>query len=132
MVRPVVAARLAGAPGGLLGSCCTRGLLQLGSGLLSRAQRKLLPAAEQVLEETLHCIPDHVLDAPPRRLEAYQQPIAGLTDAELPPSPWASVVVQTPAAAANEIHFDQKAEEEAVVAVEALQLERTRAVAVMA
>jgi len=86
----------------------------------------------QVLEETLHCIPDHVLDAPPRRLEAYQQNIAGLTDVELPASPWASAAVHTQPAAPVQHQYDDRAAEEVVAAVEALQLGRTREVAVMA
>ncbi len=96
----------------------------------------------QVLAETLHCVPDHVLDAPPRRLDAYQQPIAGLTDAQLPPSPWASLVeVPLQASAAEERWQATQLEEvwsgpgqESAVAVEALQAAstQTRAVAVSA
>ena len=96
----------------------------------------------QVLAETLHCIPDHVLDAPPRRLDAYQQPIAGLTDAQLPPSPWASTVeVPLPANAVEVRRQTTQSEEawrgpgqESAATVEALQAAdtRTRVVAVTA
>lgn len=41
----------------------------------------------QVLERTLHCIPDYVLDAPPAPLTAFEGIPSGLSDAELPP-PW--------------------------------------------
>ena len=99
------------------------------------ALTQILLADVQVLEETLHCIPDHVLDAPPRQLEAYQQPIAGLTDAELPASPWASAAVQSSPAAADEQphhHMTEEDPTDLLGAVEGLQLARTRAVAVMA
>ena len=96
----------------------------------------------QVLAETLHCVPDNVLDAPPRRLDAYQQPIVGLTDSQLPPSPWAAMAeVPLPAHAAEEGRQATQLKEawsgpgqESVVAVEALQAAntRTRAVAVTA
>ena len=93
----------------------------------------MLHADTQVLEETLHCIPDHVLDAPPRQLEAWQHPIAGLTDnMDLPASVWASTVSPTSPATALRHPDEHAAEQEDVAAVEALPMERTRAVAVMA
>ena len=96
----------------------------------------------QVLAETLHCVPDHVLDAPPRRLDAYQQPIAGLTDAQLPHPPWSSTAeTSLPASAVEERRYAAQLEvawsgpeQESATAVEALQAanSRTHVVAVTA
>ena len=88
----------------------------------------------QVLAETLHCVPDHVLDAPPRQLAAYQQPIAGLADVELPHSPWTPAVgVSLPATAAQEMRQDARSEDawlepgqEAVTSIDVLQTASTR------